>query len=179
MPEHVTAGPVSIRTARLEIRPFVLGDEADLVTEANDPRVAATLRDRFPSQYTYDDAVRWIEVARAHRLVGLAITTAGRVIGGIGLEQESGERRFDAELGYWLGVAHWGRGYASEAVAAFCEQAFATSELQRLHAYVYESNPASGRVLEKCGFTLEGVARRAIFKQGRFLDCRIYARLKG
>jgi RimJ/RimL family protein N-acetyltransferase len=89
-----------------------------------------------------------------------------------------GERRFDAELGYWLGVAHWGQGYTTEAVAALCDHAFRTSMLQRVHAVVYDGNPGSDRVLDKCGFVLEGLSRRAIFKNGRFLDCRTYARLK-
>ena len=66
----------------------------------------------------------------------------------------------------------------SEAVAALCDHAFATTTLQRLHAVVFDGNPASDRVLLKCGFALEGVSRRAIFKNGRFLDARTYARLK-
>jgi [ribosomal protein S5]-alanine N-acetyltransferase len=173
-----TPADVSIRTERLELRPFVHADADALVTEADDPRVASTLRDAFPSPYTHDDARAWIALSRVHPHYGLAIVKAGRPIGGIGLELQVDERRFDADLGYWLGVAHWGQGFASEAVAAFCAHAFATTDLQRLHAYVYESNPASGRVLEKCGFVVEGVSRRAIFKQGRFLDCRLYGRLK-
>ncbi len=169
---------VSIRTDRLEIRPLTLGDAADLTLEANDPRVAANLRDDFPSPYAVDDAHFWIQQQHA-ALQGLAIVREGRAIGGIGLAPGVGERRFEAELGYWLGVAHWGRGYATEAVAAVCDQAFTTTTLQRLHAVVFDGNPASDRVLEKCGFVLEGLSRRAVFKNGRFLDCRMYARLKG
>lgn len=170
---------VSIRTERLELRPFVHADSDALVAEADDPRVSATLRDRFPSPYTHDDARAWIAVSQRHPHYALAITEDGRVIGAIGLELQADERRFDAELGYWFGAAHWGKGFASEAVAAFCTHVFAATDLQRLHAEVFASNPASARVLEKCGFVLEGVARRAIFKQGRFLDCRTYALLKG
>lgn len=102
----------------------------------------------------------------------------GRVIGGIGVEPGADVHRFDAELGYWLGVDHWGHGYATEAVTAVCDFVFAATRLQRLHAVVFDGNPASDRVLDKCGFVLEGTHRRAIFKNGRFLDCRIYARLK-
>jgi RimJ/RimL family protein N-acetyltransferase len=170
-------GDVSIRTARLEVRPLTSDDATDLAAEANDARVAANLRDTFPNPYSLDDAYSWIELPHAP-LQGLGIVRAGRVIGALGLEPGVGERRFDAELGYWLGVAHWGQGYATEAVAALCDHAFTTSMLQRVHAVVYDGNPGSDRVLDKCGFVLEGLSRRAIFKNGRFLDCRTYARLK-
>lgn len=167
----------SIRTARLEIRPLRAEDATDLAAVANDRRVAANLRDTFPNPYTVDDARFWIEQPH-EALQGLAIVRDGLVIGAIGLEPGVGERRFDAELGYWLGVDHWGQGFATEAVAALCDHAFATTTLQRLHAMVYDGNPASDRALKKCGFVLEGHARRAIFKNGRFLDCRTYVRLK-
>jgi [ribosomal protein S5]-alanine N-acetyltransferase len=47
-----------------------------------------------------------------------------------------------------------------------------------VHAVVFDGNPGSERVLDKCGFVPEGLSHRAIFKNGRFLDCRTYARLK-
>ena len=168
-----------IRTARLEIRRPHGADARDMAAAANDPRIAANMRDMFPSPYTLEDAGTWIAFAGALGWRGLSITRDGRVIGGIGLTPGEDVHRFDAELGYWLGVDYWGVGYASEAVAAFCDQAFAETVFQRLHAVVFDGNPASDRVLEKCGFALEGLARRAIFKGGRFLNCRTYARLKG
>ena len=92
-------GDVSIRTARLEVRPLISDDATDLAAGANDPRVAANLRDTFPNPYSLDDARYWIEVPHA-ALQGLAIVRDGRVIGAIGLQSGVGERRFDAELGY-------------------------------------------------------------------------------
>ena len=168
----------ALRTPRLEIRRPRGADAPDMASAANDPRIAANMRDAFPSPYTIEDAREWIELAGASGWRGLSIACDGRVIGGIGLHPGEDVHRFDAELGYWLGVDHWGVGYASEAVAAFCDHAFAQTVLQRLHAVVFHGNPASDRVLEKCGFVLEGLSRRAIFKNGRFLDCRTYARLK-
>lgn len=168
-----------IRTARLEIRRPHGADARDMAAAANDPRIAANMRETFPSPYTFEDARVWIEFAGAFGWRGLSIAREGRVIGGIGLKPGEDVHRFDAELGYWLGVDYWGVGYASEAVAAFCDQAFARTAFQRLHAVVFDGNPASDRVLEKCGFALEGLARRAIFKHGCFLNCRTYARLKG
>ncbi len=168
-----------IRTARLWIRRPEAADATDIATAANDPRVAANLRDAFPSPYTPADARDWIAMPRAHPLQGLVIVRDRRVIGGIGLDPGDDVHRHGAELGYWLGTDHWGAGYMSEAVAALCDHAFATTTLQRLHALVFDGNPASDRVLQRCGFVFEGIARRGILKHGRFLDARMYARLKG
>lgn len=171
---------LAIVTARLRLRPFRPGDEAALVEHADDRRVWQNLRDRFPHPYTHADAEQWIAHARADAPpLQLAVTLDDRVIGGVGLERLADVSRFSAELGYWLGGAHWGRGFASEAVAAFVEWAFASLPLERLQAFVFTPNAASRRVLEKCGFRLEGVARRSVFKEGRFLDACLYARVRG
>jgi [ribosomal protein S5]-alanine N-acetyltransferase len=169
----------AIRTPRLVLRRFRAGDEEDLVAAADAPRVAANLRDRFPGPYTCADAHEWIEQAESSDpLTGLAITRADRVIGGVGLIPGEDVYRHAAEIGYWLGVDHWGQGFATEAVAAFCDHVLATTGFTRLWATVFDGNPASARVLEKCGFVLEGVARRGAYKQGRYLDFQTFARVR-
>jgi RimJ/RimL family protein N-acetyltransferase len=59
-------------------------------------------------------------------------------------------------LGYWLGRPHWGRGYATEALAALVAYAFAHYPAERIGAGVFTDNPASRRVLEKLGFVRVG-----------------------
>lgn len=170
---------MQIATARLVLRPFRVGDEEELVAAADDRRVSIHLLDRFPHPYTFEDAVQWLaHVAAASPPTDLAITLDGRVIGGVGIERWGDVWRFTGELGYWLGADHWGRGLASEAVGAFVTHAFATFGLERIEARVFAPNLSSRRVLEKCGFRLEGVMRRAVLKNGRFLDAAIYARLR-
>ena len=61
------------------------------------------------------------------------------------------------EIGYWLGVPYWGQGYATEAVRALIDHAFGDLGHQALQAGARVSNPASRRVLEKCGFQWTGV----------------------
>jgi RimJ/RimL family protein N-acetyltransferase len=78
-------------------------------------------------------------------------------------------------LGYWLGEPFWNRGIATLAVRAMVEWAFTELDLIRIFAFVFESNTASARVLEKTGFTLEGTMRRAVFKRGRLMDQALYA----
>ncbi len=62
-----------------------------------------------------------------------------------------------AEIGYWLGVPYWGQGYATEAARAVIDHAFGDLEHEALQAGARVSNPASRRVLEKCGFQWTGV----------------------
>ena len=79
-----------------------------------------------------------------------------------------------AEIGYDLAPALWGRGIASDAVAATVASALATTDLNRVDAFVMTENVASQRVLEKCGFTREGRLARYRNCRGTFRDFYIY-----
>jgi ribosomal-protein-alanine N-acetyltransferase len=104
-----------------------------------------------------------------------AIEVDGEAVGGIGLAIGADVHRLGAEIGYWLGEAVWGRGIATAVVRTLTPWAFATFGLERIFAGVFSSNPASMRVLEKCGYVREGVLRRAVIKDGRMLDQVLYA----
>ena len=86
--------------------------------------------------------------------------------------------RHSAEVGYWLGEAHWGNGYASEALRALTRYAFEELGLRRLSAGVFGHNPASARVLEKVGYRLEGIERNGVIKEGMLVDQHLYAILR-
>ena len=109
------------------------------------------------------------------------IALNGEPIGAAGVEpRDSG-----AEIGYWLGAPFWGRGYATEAVRALIDHAFGDRGHDVLAAGARVSNPASRRVLEKCGFQWTGVGLyriRSINSAApldRFrLDRRLWASLK-
>jgi RimJ/RimL family protein N-acetyltransferase len=106
-----------------------------------------------------------------------AIAVEGEAVGGIGLLLLEDVYRRSAEVGYWLGRAHWGRGLATEALRGFADWAFAHYDICRLFGYVFETNPASRRVLEKAGFVLEGTLRMSVTKEKRTLDQFLYARV--
>ena len=164
---------------RSALRPWRRGDEASLVRHANNRRVWINLVDLFPHPYTLDAARWWIETgSRMEGRVAFAIVVDGEAAGGIGLERGGDVYRGTAEIGYWLGEAHWGRGIATEALRAVTSWAFATLDLVRLEAGVFEWNPASARVLEKAGYTLEARHRKAVTKDGRTIDRLLYARLR-
>jgi RimJ/RimL family protein N-acetyltransferase len=61
------------------------------------------------------------------------------------------------ELGYWLGVDHWGQGFATEAARAVIDFTFEEFDIEHLISGARVANPASRNVLEKCGFQWSGV----------------------
>lgn len=160
-----------------EIRSWRVDDAAALVRHADDRRVWANLRDAFPHPYTRADAAAWLRSAPAETPeTNFAIALAGEAVGGIGLRLQDDVFRRGAEVGYWLGAAHWGRGFATAAVRVFSDWAFAEHELVRLFAGVFAWNQASARVLEKAGYVCEGRLRRSVVKDGRIGDQLLYAR---
>lgn len=168
-----------ITTNRLVLRPLRISDARPIAAEADDPRIADNLRDGFPSPYSVRDARRFIGAMRdAPPLTVLAIVVDDRPVGCVGLTPGLDVYRLNGEIGYWLGVEHWGRGLATEAVGAFVEAVWRRTPMERLHAGVFSGNPASGRVLEKCGFELESIQRRAVIKNGRIRDLAVWAALR-
>jgi RimJ/RimL family protein N-acetyltransferase len=81
-------------------------------------------------------------------------------------------------VGYWLGEKFWGRGIMTEVVTAVTDFCFDNFPFRRISAEVFANNPASARVLEKAGFTLEGRLKNHILKDGEVLDSLLYARTK-
>jgi RimJ/RimL family protein N-acetyltransferase len=158
------------------IRSWRTEDLASLVRHANNRRVWRNLRDRFPHPYTASDADDWIRQAtRAAPQTHFAIAVNGEAVGGIGLDLQTDVFRRSAEIGIWLGEAYWGRGLGTEAVRAMTDFAFKTFDLCRVHAGVFEWNPASMRMLEKAGYSFEGCLRKSVTKDGHTIDQMLYA----
>lgn len=108
-----------------------------------------------------------------------AIVADGKAVGSISLVLGSDVYRRSAELGYWLGRPFWRRGIMTAAVREMCALGFETWEILRIHAEPYAGNAGSRGVLEKAGFTLEGILRNSVCKNGEILDSCVYAKLKG
>ena len=134
---------------------------------------------RFPHPYTEADAEAWFsQLAAIPEPTHWAIEVEGEAVGGIGVDLGEGVFARSGHLGYWLGEAYWNRGIMTAAARACADHAFAAFEVARLDALVFEWNPASMRVLEKCGFVREGVLRRSLFKDGQRIDGVLYARVR-
>jgi [ribosomal protein S5]-alanine N-acetyltransferase len=159
------------------LRDWTFADAGSLVKHADNPHVAAGMRDLFPCPYTLDDAKRFISMATSPGPnLFLAIETGGEAVGGIGVHQLDDVRCRSAEIGYWLSEVFWGQGIVTGAVSSMVPVAFETFDIVRLQAGVFSNNPASMQVLEKCGFVREAVHKDAIWKNGTLLDEVIYVR---
>jgi [ribosomal protein S5]-alanine N-acetyltransferase len=170
---------MEIKLSRCTVRPWRTGDEGSLARHANNANVSGNLKDRFPFPYTAADAMAWVAHASAQAPpTSFAIVVDGEAVGGIGVDVGTDVFHRSAEIGYWLGEPFWGRGIATEALRAVTEYAWATFDIIRLEAGVFDWNPASARVLEKAGYTLEGRMRRGIVKRGRTGDRLIYGLLR-
>jgi RimJ/RimL family protein N-acetyltransferase len=158
------------------IRDFLPEDAPALARHANDRRIWINLRDRFPHPYALTDAQHFIATIGAARpCMAFAIEVDGEAAGAIGLEPKDDVERVSAEIGYWLGHAHWSRGIATAALRAVTRHAFVALSMRRVYALPFARNAASCRVLEKAGYQFEGRLRRAAIKDGELLDQMLYA----
>lgn len=164
---------------RCEIRSWERRDIRALVRHANNRKIWRNVRDQFPFPYTLGDAEVWVRTARSLRPeTAFAIDVDGEAVGAIGIELKDDVHHRSAEIGYWLGEAYWGKGIVTEALDALTDWAFEHFDLCRIFANVFEWNPASQRVLEKAGYTLEGRLRRSVTKDGQTIDSFLYAILR-
>jgi RimJ/RimL family protein N-acetyltransferase len=178
-----------LETRRLWLRWPRLADGQAIARLAGEKAVAE-MTARIPHPYSAEDAERFVFHARQTNADGhglqLAITPKGRPnapIGmvGIGPSPEDGR----PHLGYWLGSPQWGEGLATEAARALIDAFFAYTGETELTSAARVINPASRRVLEKCGFAFQGSglmafqARGGLFPVDHFrLDRRAWESLK-
>lgn len=161
----------------VSLRPWQETDIPALARYADDPRIAANLRDVFPSPYTKEDAQWFVEDCMArngNEVLFRAITADGQVVGSISVVRGTDVYHQSGELGYWLAVPFWGQGIMTAAVEEICREAFDVLGLVRIYAEPFAHNAASRRVLEKAGFQLEGVLRKSVTKNGQLYDSCLY-----
>jgi RimJ/RimL family protein N-acetyltransferase len=149
----------ALKTRRLILRAPRIDDAEAMAALLNDRRIAENTA-RIPHPYSVQDAEAFIAHVRTGDETAFAITLPnGRLIGNCGI----GRLRADGpEIGYAIGVDHWGNGYATEAARALIDHAFGDLGFEELKAGARVSNPASRRVLEKCGFQWTGVVLQRV-----------------
>lgn len=152
------AAPTELATVRLRLRAPTSRDAEGIFAYASDPEVARFMS--WPRHQEIDDTRRFIAFAEGEwRQVGvgtyLALDGDGRVVGSTGLHLATPYR---AVTGYVLARPCWGQGLATELANAMVELA-AQLGLARIEADCFVEHAASARVLEKAGFTFEGIRR--------------------
>jgi ribosomal-protein-alanine N-acetyltransferase len=172
----------TIKTERLLLRPFQLSDAKDVQREAGRKEIADTTAS-IPHPYPDGAAEAWIskhpQLFAEFEGLTLAIIErdSNHLVGCIGLFDLSKEH-LKAEIGYWISVAHWNKGYCSEATQAVFKYAFTELGLNRIISRHMSHNPASGKVMMKCGMKKEGYLRQDSRKNGKFVDLETYGILK-
>jgi RimJ/RimL family protein N-acetyltransferase len=170
-----------LETERLLLRPVDLSDAPEVQRLASDHEIARNTAS-IPHPYPEGAAEAWIrrhlEGPAPNEDITLAVVRRPEddLVGVVGLNLRGEHRR--GELGYWIGREHWGQGYATEAAARIVRFGFEELELHRIHACVFDRNPASARVLRKLGMRDEGVSREHWCKEGEMLNMRHYAVLR-
>jgi len=168
-----------ISSDNYQIRSFKPSDKISIVKYANNYNIFKNLRDLFPHPYTNSDAEEWLKiVCNQTPEQNFAIANKKELIGGIGLAPQNDVNRFSAEIGYWLAEPFWGKGITTKTVKIFIEFTFKNFHFNRIFANVFEGNISSEKVLQKAGFELEGKLKKAVYKEGRFLDQYVYSILK-
>jgi RimJ/RimL family protein N-acetyltransferase len=144
-----------LETKRLALRAARLEDAKAVAALANDRRIAENTA-RIPHPYKVTDAEQFIAGANKEGEAAYLITLrdGGTIIGACGIMFRDDDA---PEIGYWLGVPYWNKGYATEALHALIDYAFTDLAHDAVQAGARVTNPASRRVLEKCGFQWTGV----------------------
>ncbi|MBD8529098.1 MULTISPECIES: GNAT family N-acetyltransferase [unclassified Massilia] len=173
--------PPVLTTARLRLRPFTHNDTAALFRVFSDAEVV-----RFWSTGA------WTELAQAEQMIeeamlayregglsryAIALAATDELIGICNLRGFFAQNR-RCELGYALGSAHWGYGYAFEALDALLGYAFINLDMNRIEADIDPRNTASARLLERLGFRYEGTMPERWFVHGEFADTAYYGLLR-
>ena len=154
-----------LRTARLLLRPYGQDDAPDIVALLDDPVMAEFLM-VTPQPFVVFDARQLVKAAWRRLTTGrgfdllIVPSDGGAPLGGVGVGLHDDGAR--AELGFWIGRAHWGRGYATEAASRMVGFAREALGVARITATAAEGNAASRRVLDKLGFVEAGRGERKV-----------------
>ena len=169
-----------IRTARLELRPLREADVPALFEIHSDPKAMR-----------YWDASIWNNDQRGHTMVardldlttrdylrlGIELAATGELLGTCALWGINAQCR-RAEVGYILSPRCWGHGYMHEALSALLDYAFTELNLNRVEADTDPRNERSARLLDRLGFSKEGLFRERCIVDGEISDAAMYGLLR-
>jgi ribosomal-protein-alanine N-acetyltransferase len=160
------------------LREWKRSDASSLARIANNKKIWDNVRDRLPYPYTKKDAKEWLALVRKQKTVTtLCVEADGEIAGSVGFTLKEDVYRKNAEIGYFIGEDYWGKGIATEAVKQLVNYIQKKFDVVRIYAEVFEYNKASMKVLEKNGFYLECVRKKAAIKNNVILDDYVWVKL--
>lgn len=144
-----------IETKRLLLRPWEEADSEALFRYASDPDVGPAAG--WPAHRTAQESLNIIRsVFSAPETYAMVLKESGEPVGCCGIifpeESDDSGMRYEAEIGYWIGKPHWGKGLTPEAVSALLSRSFLEFHLDTVWCAHYDGNDKSKRVCEKSGF---------------------------
>jgi ribosomal-protein-alanine N-acetyltransferase len=168
--------PLKIETERLILSPLKESD-IPLITEYLQEKIISDNTSNIPHPYSESDARTWIKMSDDALKSNTGYTFAirekeGKIIGAIGLHDRGDDK---AELGYWIAVPFWNKGFATEAAAAILNFGIKELKFHKIYATHFIHNPASGKIMEKIGMQKEAVLKDHIKKEGQYLDIQMYS----
>jgi len=160
---------------QIKLRVYKESDAENLVLHGNNFEVAKFMADRFPYPYTIYNAKEFIQLALSHTPTRMfAVDLNGECIGGAGVHLMDDIFVKNAELGYWLGQEHWGKGYGAQILHQLSTYAFGSFPIDRLFCRVFGNNIRSLKLVEKAGFVQEAHFVKTLWKNNEALDEYIY-----
>ena len=180
-PQDVFSNLPVINSPRLLLRPMSMRDAADIYAYSRDPEVARhVLWDAHKTLADSKAYLRYIIKQYRDRVpssYGIVLRETGRLVGTIGFMWYNQDNS-STEVGYSLARELWSKGLMTEALDAVLEMAFRDLGVHRVEAQHETTNPASGRVMQKCGMRHEGRLRGRVFNKGSYVDVELYAILR-
>jgi ribosomal-protein-alanine N-acetyltransferase len=161
----------------ISIRLWKPEDAAPLAAICNNKKIWLNVRDTFPHPYTVTNAVEWISFTLNQQPIrNMAIVYKGNIAGSIGVMVKEDVYRKSIEIGYFLGEQYWGKGIATTAVGLLLEYIKSNFDVIRIYAEVFGHNASSMKVLEKNGFHLEGIRKKAVIKNNEIMDDYVWVK---
>jgi len=163
---------------KVSLREWKKSDAASLTKIANNRKIWDNVRDQLPHPYTKKDAKNWLTlVKKQKKITTFCIEADGEMAGSIGFTLKEDVYRRTAEIGYFIAEEYWGKGIATEAIKQLVKYIEKNFDIVRIYAEVFEYNKASMKVLEKSGFYLESVRKKAAIKNNVIINDFVWVKL--
>ncbi len=163
----------------MEFREYNLNYADAFAVMRNNPNVLDNGYDKTPNPFTKNDAIDFINIQLSKKpFERFLIFYDNELAGEIGITIQEDVHRLCAEIGYFIAEPFWGKGLATKAIKQMTEYTFATFDVIRIVAGVFDFNKGSMKALEKSGYYLESVRKKSVIKKGQIIDDYIWVKLK-